>query len=391
MIVAMKRSLVNVEDYRNAARKILPKMLFDFVDGSALDGRTAARNSSAFEDWWFAARSFRSSSSPDLSWEAFGKRFNSPLILAPTGASGLLWKSGEQEASRAAADLGIVMEVSGGSLASMEDIAAAAPAGERWLQLFLYRDRELTLEFLERARVAGYTAICVTTDAPVHGRRENDERNGFSINQQLSAATLIDAAMHYKWWLRMAGSERFTMRNFASRVTGNMSDMASYIASVLDPDVTWEDFSWLRSNWHGPLVIKGVLNPDDAREAIARGVDAIQVSNHGGRQLDGTLASLDALPRVAEAVDGRVPVFLDGGISRGTDVLKAIALGATACVIGRSYLWGLAVQGRAGVRSVCELIVDEARNAMIIGGWPSLSSIDRSAVTILSTNQRTKQ
>jgi isopentenyl diphosphate isomerase/L-lactate dehydrogenase-like FMN-dependent dehydrogenase len=171
------------------------------------------------------------------------------------------------------------------------------------------------------------------------------------------------------------------MANFASRTDGDMNDMASYIASVLDPDVTWDDLSWLRSEWDGSLILKGILHPVDAREAIARGVDAVQISNHGGRQLDGTLACIDALPRVADAVDERIPILFDGGVDRGTSILKAIALGAAACVIGRSHLWGLAVAGGDGVSAIIDVLRTEIANAMIIGGWKSLAELDRDSVT----------
>ncbi|MFW6076803.1 MAG: alpha-hydroxy acid oxidase, partial [Hyphomicrobiales bacterium] len=329
--------LLTVEDYRVAAKKALPRMLYDFVRGGAIDERTLRRNNDGFGDWWLRSRSFRSTADVSMHCELFGTRARLPVMLAPTGASGLLWPNGEAEAARAAAGRGTVLHVSAGSILSMEDIAAAS-SGPKWLQIFLYKDRGLTLEFLSRARAAGYQAISVTTDAPVHGRRERDSRNGFAIDRKLSFGTLVDAALHYRWWLRMAGTPRFSMKNFEGRATGNMADMAGYIASVLDPDATWDDFSWLRDQWDGPLVVKGILHPQDALEAVRRGADAVQVSNHGGRQLDGTLASIDALPAVADAVGDRVPVLLDGGISRGGDVLKAIALGATACVIGRAYL-----------------------------------------------------
>lgn len=357
-------------------------MLYEFVGGGALDEQTLQRNSAGFSDWWLRARSFRSDASVDLTRELFATRLALPVLIAPTGASGLLWPRGEAEVAKAAATRGTVMQVSAGSILSMEDIAAAAD-GPKWLQLFLYKDRGLTAEFLQRAEAAGYRAICVTTDAPVHGRRERDTRNGFSIDQRLTVATLFDALLHVGWWLRMAGGPRFTMRNFEGRSTGTMNDMAAYISSVLDPCVTWDDFSWLRAQWKGPLVVKGILHPQDASEAIARGADAIQISNHGGRQLDGTLSSIDALPAVAEAVGRRVPILLDGGVRRGTDVMKSIALGATACVIGRAHLWGLAVRGRAGVEAILDLLEGEMRNAMTIGGWKSLAELDRSSVTAI--------
>lgn len=375
-----QNQLVNVEDYRRAAQKALPRVLYDFVAGFALDGQTGKRNRAGFDNWWLRARSFSSTAKPDVSVELAGQRIGLPVLLAPTGCSGLLWPRGEALAAKAAAEANTIMQVSAGSILSMEDIAAGG-AGPKWLQLFLYRDRGLTREFIARARACGYTGIVVTTDAPVHGRREQDYRNGFAIDQRLSAATMIDTAIHYKWWLRMIGQPRFGMANFASRSDGDMNDMASYIASVLDPEVTWEDLSWLRDEWDGFLVVKGILDPRDAREAIERGADAIQISNHGGRQLDGALAAIDALPAVSDAVDKKVPILLDGGIDRGTSVLKAIALGADACVIGRAHLWGLAVAGGDGVSAVLDVLRTEILNAMSIGGWKSLSELDRNSIT----------
>lgn len=376
----MPRSqLVNIDDYRRAAQKALPRVLYDFIAGFALDGQTGKRNSSGFDDLWLRARSFSSSAKPDISVELGGHRLNLPVLIAPTGCSGLLWPRGEAVAAKGAARANTIMQVSAGSILSMEEIAAGG-AGPKWLQLFLYRDRGLTREFIARARAAGYSGIVVTTDAPVHGRREQDYRNGFAIDQRLTFSTMIDAAIHYRWWLRMMGQPRFGMANFAARADGGMNDMASYIATVLDPDVTWEDLSWLRSEWDGFLVVKGILDPRDAREAIERGADAIQVSNHGGRQLDSTLATIDALPAVAEAVDKRARVLLDGGVDRGTSVLKAIALGADACVIGRAHLWGLAVAGDKGVSAVLDVLRTEIINAMTIGGWKALAELDRDAI-----------
>lgn len=374
-----KTRLVNVDDYRKAAKKALPRVLYDFVAGVALDGQTARRNRAGFEELWLRARSFSSTSAPDISLALGGRRIDLPVLIAPAGCSGLLWPRGEALAAQAATKANTIMQVSAGSILSMEDIAAGND-GPKWLQLFLYRDRGLTREFMARARAAGYCGLVVTTDAPVHGRREQDYRNGFAIDQRLSLSTMADAAIHFRWWLRMMGQPRFQMANFATRSDGDMNDMASYIASVLNPDVTWEDLSWLRSEWDGFLTVKGILNPDDAAEAVKRGADAIQVSNHGGRQLDGTYAAIDALPAVADAVDKRVPVLLDGGVDRGTSVLKAIALGADACVIGRAHLWGMAVAGADGVGAVLDILRSEILNAMTIGGWKSLSDLDRTDI-----------
>lgn len=372
----------SVGEYEATARRVLPRVLYDYVAGGASDELTCRRNVSGFDDWWLRSRSFRSAGAVLLETELAGRTSNLPLLIAPTGASGLLWPRGEAETARAAAAAGVVMQVSAGSIQTMEAVAAAAP-GPKWLQLFVYKDRGLTREFLQRARDAGYEAIIVTTDAPIHGRRERDWHNGFTIDPRLRVQTLLDLAAHPRWLLRMIGQPRFTLGNFAGRATGGLLDMSQYIASVLDPDASWDDFSWLRQEWSGPLVIKGVLTAEDAREAVVRGADIVQVSNHGGRQLDGALAAIDALSAVAEACAGRVPVLLDGGITRGAQVLKARALGATACAIGRSHLWGLAVRGRAGVQDILQILADEMSNAMTIGGWRALAEIDQRSITRL--------
>ncbi|MBS7707733.1 alpha-hydroxy acid oxidase [Chelatococcus asaccharovorans] len=374
-----RAELVSVDDYSKAAHRVLPRMIDDFVRGGALDERTLARNAAGFDDLWLRARSFSAASQVELGTTVLGSPITLPVMTAPTGASGLLWPGGEAATGRATAACGTIMQVSAGSLQSMEDIAAGSQ-GPKWLQLFLYKDRGLTTEFLQRAKAAGYRAIMVTTDCPVHGRRERDSRNGFTMERRIRFSRLVDTALRYRWWLRMAGAPQFSLRNFEGRATGGLVDMAAYIASVLDPDVTWADLDWLRGQWDGPLVIKGILHPDDARQAVAAGVDGIQVSNHGGRQLDGTLATIDALPAVVDAVAGKVPVLLDGGVRRGTDVIKALALGAAACAIGRSHLWGLAVAGERGVAAVLDILAAEMRNAMMIGGWRSVADLRRVSV-----------
>jgi len=372
----------SIEDLRARARRRLPRMLFDFVDGGAGDEATLRRNAGAFSDWRLRGRAFASSQQRDLSVDVLGVRASLPVLIAPTGASGLLWPAGESEVARAAAGAGTLMSVSAGSTMTMEDIARAGE-GPKWLQIFIYKDRELTREFLQRAAAAGYQGLCVTVDAPVHGLRRRDIRNGFTMNPRITFANLVDTAWHIGWWRRMARTPRISMRNFEGRATSGLSDMAAYIASVLKQDARWEDLSWVRDQWKGPLIVKGIVRAEDAHLAIQAGADAIQVSNHGGRQLDGALAALDALPDVAAAAGGRVPVFLDGGVRCGTDVLKAVALGARACLIGRAHLWGLAVGGAAGVGRTLEILREEIDNAMAIGGWSRMSDLDRGCLARL--------
>lgn len=377
--MARLESLITIDDMREAARRALPRMLFDFVDGGAGDEATRHRNSAGFASYALMARALAGCEKRDQSRVLFGRRIESPVLVAPTGSSGLLWPRGEAEVAKACAGAGTIMTVSAGSTLSIEDIADAAP-GPKWLQIFIYKDRGITRAFAERARASGYEALTLTVDCPLLGRRERDVRNGFTINPRLGLATMVDAALHPGWWMRMARTPRVTFRNFEAYGGGSVVDMARYISTLIDPAVRWSDVAWLRSIWDGPLIVKGVLRAEDAIKALDSGCDAVQVSNHGGRQFDQTLGAVEALEDIVDAVAGRVPVLLDGGVRRGTDVLKAIALGARAVLIGRSHLWGLAVAGEAGVKHALDLLREEIDLAMAIGGFGSLDEVDRSAV-----------
>lgn len=377
--MARLENLITIDDMREAARRALPRMLFDFVDGGAGDETTKHRNSAGFASHALMARALAGCEKRDQSRILFGRRIESPVLVAPTGSSGLLWPRGEAEVAKACAKAGTIMTVSAGSTLSIEDIADAAP-GPKWLQIFIYKDRGITRAFAERARASGYEALTLTVDCPLLGRRERDVRNGFTINPKLGLSTMIDAALHPGWWMRMARTPRVTFKNFEAYGGGSVVDMARYISTLIDPAVRWSDVAWLRSIWDGPLIIKGVLRGEDAIKALDSGCDAVQVSNHGGRQFDQTLGAVEALEDIVDAVAGRVPVLLDGGVRRGTDVLKAIALGAQAVLIGRSHLWGLSVAGEAGVKHALDLLREEIDLAMAIGGFGSLDEVDRNAV-----------
>lgn len=377
--MARLESLITIDDMREAARRALPRMLFDFVDGGAGDEATKHRNSAGFATYALMARALSGRESRDQSRTLFGRRIESPVLVAPTGSSGLLWPRGEAEVARACAKVGTIMTVSAGSTLSIEEIADAAP-GPKWLQIFIYKDRGITRAFAERARASGYEALTLTVDCPLLGRRERDIRNGFTINPKLNISTMVDASLHPGWWTRMARTPRVTFKNFEAYGGGGVADMARYISTLIDSAVRWSDVAWLRSIWNGPLIIKGVLRGEDAVKALDSGCDAVQVSNHGGRQFDQTLGAIEALEEIVDAVAGRVPVLLDGGVRRGTDVLKAIALGAHAVLIGRSHLWGLSVAGEAGVKHALDLLREEIDLAMAIGGFGSLDELDRSTV-----------
>jgi isopentenyl diphosphate isomerase/L-lactate dehydrogenase-like FMN-dependent dehydrogenase len=381
---SLSRAL-NVDDLRQLARKRLPRMMFDFVDGGSGDEATLQRNSRAYNHYALVGRALEDVSVRDQSITLFGDRLTMPVLVAPTGSSGLLWPRGEAEVARACAKVGTVMSVSAGATLSIEEVAAAAP-GPKWLQVFIYRDRAITEEFAQRAAAAGYKALCLTVDCPLLGRRERDIRNGFTINPHLGLAGGLDLLLHPSWLLGLLKTPRITFSNFERHGGRSIVDMAKYIESLIDPAVTWKDLAWLRSIWKGPLIVKGITRPEDASRAVDIGCDAIQVSNHGGRQLDQATATLDSLPQVVRAVGERVPVLIDGGIRRGTDVIKAIALGATATLIGRAHLWGLAVAGARGVEHALNLLRNEIDLAMAIGGWKSLGAIDSTAISTQKLN-----
>jgi L-lactate dehydrogenase (cytochrome)/(S)-mandelate dehydrogenase len=366
---------------RRVARQKLPRVVFDFVDGGAEDELALRRNEAAFADTILLPRPLNGTTTRDQSVELFGERLHGPVLIGPTGLAGMLWPRGEAASARAAAAAGTVYTMSHGSTVSIEDLSSEV-SGNLWMQVFMYRDRGLTRAFAERAHGAGYKALVLTIDNQVLGWRERDLRNGFTIPPQWRAGNLLDMALHAGWLLRMASTPRFTLINYKGDGKSDVVSLGRRITSLLDPAAAWKDVEWLRGVWDRPLLLKGILHPEEARRAVALGVDGIIVSNHGGRQMDATPASLAVLPAVVEAVGGRVPVLIDGGVRRGSDVLKAIALGATACLIGRPQLWGLAVAGEAGVARVLELLHGEIDRTMALGGWDKLADVDRSALFV---------
>lgn len=300
-----------------------------------------------------------------------------PVMIGPTGLAGLFWPGGEICAMRAAATAGTAYCLSHGSVCSLEALAEAGDGANRWMQVFVYRDRGFTRELAERAAAAGYEALVLTIDNQLLGNRERDLRNGFVIPPRLGPVEIAGMAYRWRWLWRMRHDlPRLTMGNYVKPGdAAGMREIAGQLGGRLDPGLSWKDVDALRTIWRGPLVLKGVLSPGEAREAAARGVDGVIVSNHGGRQLDGAIASLDALPEVVAAVDGRIPVLVDGGIRRGADVVKALALGATACLIARPQLWGLAIGGEPGVAHVLEIFRREIDRVMGLCGVSAISGI----------------
>lgn len=378
---ALQRRAYSIDAMRLLAKRALPRAVFDFADGAAEQELTLRRNEAAFDDYVFVPKPLNGAATRNLSVELFGRKLSLPVIVGPTGLSGLFWPNGEKATARAASAAGTAFCLSHGSVCTLEDLATTG-ASPRWMQVFIYADRGFTAELAQRAKAAGYEALVLTIDNQLLGNRERDIRNGFTIPPRFGVAALAEMSLKAPWLLRMRKElKRITFGNYLRPgEKTQLQTLAQRMSSLLDPSMSWKDVEELRRVWDGPLILKGVLHPDEVRGAINCGCDGVIVSNHGGRQLDGAISSLDALPAAVEAAGGRIPVLLDGGVRRGADVVKAIALGARACLVGRPQLWGLAVAGEAGVAQVLEIYRREIDRVMGLCGVSRLSDIDASLI-----------
>jgi 4-hydroxymandelate oxidase len=354
---------VSIADYEALARARMERGAFDYVAGGSGDERTLAMNVSAFDRYVLRPRVLVDARTIDTSTTVLGETLPAPILLAPVALQRLAHPEGERATARAAAGIGTVFVLSTVASTSIEDVAASA-GGARWFQLYVYKDPAITREMIQRAEQAAYRALVLTVDTPRLGRRERDARNHFALPEGIEPANF--AAMHHLVAARA--------------VQEGHSPFAAQVEQLFDPSLDWDRVAWLQSITKLPLLLKGVVTPEDARLAVEAGVAGIIVSNHGGRQLDGAEATIVALPRVAEAVAGAIPVLMDGGIRRGVHVLTALALGAQAVFIGRPYLWGLAVGGEQGVRDVYQLLRAELELAMALSGRTHIGAIDRTLV-----------
>lgn len=366
----------SVDAMRLLARAALPRPVFDFADGGAEDERTLRRNEDAFDGVDLLPQPLRGAAVRDLSVTLFGKALRLPVIIGPTGLAGLFWPDGERCAARAAGAAGTAYCLSHGSVCTLEALAGTG-VSPRWMQVFIYRDRGFTRELVARAAEAGFDALVLTIDNQLLGSRERDIRNGFSIPPRLGLRNMAGMAVKAGWMWRMRDElRRITFGNYVKPgQTAEIRKLAGSMPGLLDPAMSWADVDAVRRQWNGPLILKGVISPAEAALARQHGVDGIIVSNHGGRQLDGVAASFDVLPQVVEAVAGGVEVLLDGGVRRGADVVKALALGARACLIGRPQLWGLAVAGEAGVAHVLGIYRREIDRVMALCGLTRIGDI----------------
>lgn len=372
----------SVSDLRKIARRRLPGGVFDYIDGGAEDERTLARNSDAFAELTFRPRVLRDVSSVDPSTTLLGRQLPLPLVLSPTGFTRIADPQGELAVARAAARAEIPYTLSTLGTRSIEEVAAVSD-GPKWFQVYVWRDRGLVREMIERARGAGYEALMLTVDTAVLGRRERDVRRGFSLPPKIGLETLLDGALHPGWTWEFVRAEPIRFANVAGEDVGDGSHavaLADYINSQFDPSLSWDDLAWMREHWDGPLVVKGIQTVEDAVLAADLGVEAVALSNHGGRQLDSAPSPIELVAPVADAVGDRTAVLCDGGIRRGSDIVKAVALGATACMAGRPYLYGLGAAGERGVDRVLELFAADVRRTMALTGACTVDELSRELV-----------
>ena len=385
---ALDPRLLNIADLRERARRRLPKGFFEFIERGAEDDRAITNNRTAFERYLLRPKVLRDVSRRSLASDILGKPSTMPLVMAPTGAAGLMWHNGEIALAKAAAAAGVPFTLSTASLTSIERIAAEAP-GRLWFQLYMWPDRSMSHDLVKRVQAAGFEALMVTLDTAVAPNRECNVRNGFMLPFRVNRRNALDIALHAPWvysvilrYLLTTGMPRF--ENFPEVLQRSLTDAPKGRSALPKNDaLTWEDLRTLRQIWKGPLIVKGILHPDDAHAAVACGADAVIVSNHGGRNLDASIPPLFALPDIVERVGHRAEVFMDGGVMRGSDVIKALALGAKAVLVGRAPLWGVAVAGQAGAARALEILAEESLRVL---GQLGCARVDELGPDVLWTN-----
>lgn len=383
---------VCVSDFRLRARRRLPRAIFDFVDGAAGHETTAKDNEAAFGRYMLMPQVLTDVSSYSIRTTVLGAPVEVPIMFGPSGMQRIVTRLGEVAAARAAARAGTIFVLSAASSTTLEDVAAGAPGGRKWFQAFLWNSREWVTTLLGRANDAGYEALCITVDTKSPGgRKYRDMRNGMS-DPRLDLRAAFDGVRHPRWLAGFVSGGPIRSSHLLDDVNNrgvSLFRSPGFLQRRMDPSATWDEIRWLRRTWTAPLVIKGIMTAQDAQYAIDAGVDAIVCSNHGGRVLDGSPATLDALPAIVD-IAGRAgkEVYIDGGIRTGGDVVKAIALGATATLIARPFWWGLAVGGEDGAARVVELLQNEMYSTLVQTGRSTIADIDRSAITEAPTLRR---
>ena len=370
--------IAGVEDLRALAKRRLPGGIFDYIDGGAEDEWTLHANAQAFHRWTFVPRVLRDVSHIDTSTTFLQHRLPLPLMFSPTGFTRIADSEGELSVARVAARNQIPYCLSTLSTRSIEEVSSVSD-GPKWFQVYVWRDKKMLSDMLQRAATHNYDAIMLTVDTAVLGKRERDVRRGFTLPPTLGLRTILDGVTHPRWLWNFLTHDAITFSNVAQSSvynTGTAVTLSDFISEQFDPALSWDDIEWFREHWHGPIILKGIQSVADARMACDAGIDAIAVSNHGGRQLDGSPATIDVLAPIVQELGGEIPLICDGGIRRGADVVKALALGATLCSVGRPYLYGLGAAGEKGVEKTVDILRTELIRTMSLIGASSIADLD---------------
>jgi L-lactate dehydrogenase (cytochrome) len=377
------RKMVSIEECRRIAKRRLPRGVFDYIDGAAEDERSLAKNSAGFSRIEFRPRVLRDVSTLDPTTTLFGRTMAMPMIVAPTGYTRIAHSQGELAVARAAARAGLPYSLSTMGTRSIEEVAAVSD-GDKWFQVYTWRDRGLVAALVGRAKAAGYTTLWLTVDTAVLGRRERDVRRGFALPPKIGLETIIDGAIHPGWTWDFLRNDPIMFANVVGH--GDQEDgknpisLAAHVNSQFDQALSWTDIDWLRTLWDGPIVLKGIQTVADAKQAVAIGVEGIGLSNHGGRQLDDAPVPIELVEPVRQEIGDQAAIICDGGVRRGSDVFKAVALGADAVSIGRAYLYGLGAAGERGVDHVLEFFQEGFERTMALTGCCTVADIDRDLV-----------
>lgn len=367
----------NIADLRRRAKKALPRPMFDYIDGGSDDEWSLQRNTDAFNDYELLPNQLNNIENISLNTKLLGLELDLPFFLAPTGMTRLFHHEKELGVCRAAEKFGALYSLSTLATTSLEEVAAAT-ASPKMFQIYMLKDRELTREFVQRCKASHYNVLCLTVDTMIAGNRERDLVNGMTMPPKITPKNLLSYATSFNWLFHLALNPDFKLANVAHRVDalgGGAMGLIDYVNSQFDRSVTWDDLAWLIEQWGGPFVIKGLQSPADAKRAVDVGASAIMVSNHGGRQLDTTPAPIDCIAPIRDAIGDQLELIMDGGIRRGTHIIKALAQGADACSIGRPYLYGLAAGGQKGVERALSLLKAEVERDMALLGVSSISEI----------------
>lgn len=372
-------TVLEIADLKKLAQRRVPKMFFDYADSGAWTEQTYRANESDFAKIKLRQRVLVDMTDRSLATTMIGQNVAMPVALSPTGLAGMQHADGEILAAQAAEEFGVPFTLSTMSICSIEDVAAATKK-PFWFQLYVMKDRDFVRNLIERAKAAGCSALVLTLDLQILGQRHKDLRNGLSAPPKFTPKHIWQMMTRPQWCLGMMGTQRRTFRNIAGHAKGvsDLSSLSSWTAEQFDPKLNWDDVEWIKNLWGGPLILKGILDEEDALMAAKTGADAIIVSNHGGRQLDGAPSSISMLPRIVDTVGDKVEIHLDGGIRSGQDVLKAVALGAKGTYIGRPFLYGLGAMGKAGVSKALEIIAREADVTMALCGKRHITDVDSS-------------